>query len=130
MIKRQIPKEEDTQIMFVQYLKLQYPAVIAFHIKAGQLLAPLFYLRKLKKLGVRSSMPDFFVSESHGLYHGLYLELKREGTKLKKKNGEWATPHIEQQAIMIERLNRRGYLANFAVGFDQAKKLLDEYLAL
>lgn len=59
---------------------------------------------------------------------GLYIELKKEGTLLKKKNGEWATEHIAEQAEVLESLRQRGYCAEFAVGFEEAKKIIDEYL--
>lgn len=59
---------------------------------------------------------------------GLYIELKKDGTRLKKKNGEWATEHIAEQAKVLEKLRKCGYCAEFAVGFDEAKKIIDEYL--
>ena len=60
--------------------------------------------------------------------YGLFLELKKDGTRLKKKNGEWATKHIAEQADVLEKLRERGYCAEFAVGFDEAKEIIDEYL--
>jgi hypothetical protein len=59
---------------------------------------------------------------------GLFLELKKEGTRLKKKNGEWANDHIAEQAEILNQLKLRGYAAEFAVGFDQAKEIIDNYL--
>lgn len=61
-------------------------------------------------------------------YNGLLIELKKEGTRLKKKDGSWATDHIAEQAGMLEMLESRGYKAVFAVGFDEAKSIIDEYL--
>lgn len=61
-------------------------------------------------------------------FYGLFLELKKDGTRLKKKNGEWATEHIAEQAAVLEELSERGYCAEFAVGFEEAKKIIDEYL--
>lgn len=62
------------------------------------------------------------------ILHGLFLELKKEGTRLKKRNGDWATPHIAEQAAVLEKLRSRGYCAEFAVGFEEAKRIIDEYL--
>lgn len=59
---------------------------------------------------------------------GLFIELKREGTRLKKKNGDWASDHIAEQAETLEMLRKRGYCAEFAVGFDEAKRIIDDYL--
>lgn len=64
----------------------------------------------------------------YGIEHGLFLELKKDGTRLKKKNGDWATEHIAAQAKMLDELYERGYAAEFVVGFDEAKKIIDEYL--
>lgn len=60
--------------------------------------------------------------------HGLYIELKKDGTRLKKKDGNWATEHIAEQAETLEQLRKEGYKAEFAIGFEQAKKIIDEYL--
>lgn len=74
---------------------------------------------------------EFADHRRHGYWdvnHGLFLELKKEGTRLKKKNGDWATEHIAEQSGVLEDLSKRGYQAAFAVGFEQAKKIIDEYL--
>lgn len=71
-----------------------------------------------------------FIAEPVGYLgqSGLFLELKREKTRLKKKDGTWASPHIAEQAEMLEQLRARGYGAEFAVGFDEAKEIIDNYL--
>lgn len=69
-----------------------------------------------------------FIAMPNKEYHGLFVELKKVGTRLKKKNGQYATKHIKEQAEMIEKLNTAGYYAAFAVGFDEAKKIIDNYL--
>lgn len=61
-------------------------------------------------------------------YNGLLIELKRDGTRLKKKDGSWASEHIEEQARVLQTLREKGYAAEFAVGFDEAKKIIDWYL--
>jgi hypothetical protein len=61
-------------------------------------------------------------------YGGLFIELKKDGTRLKKMNGDWASGRIAEQAAVLEGLRKRGCKAEFAVGFDGAKKIIDEYL--
>ena len=39
-------------------------------------------------------------------YHGLYLELKREGVRLMKKDGSWANEHFAEQHAYMKRLER------------------------
>jgi hypothetical protein len=59
---------------------------------------------------------------------GLFIELKKEGTKLKKKDGTWLTSHLAEQAEMLEMLKMEGYEAYFGVGFDETKEIIDNYL--
>ena len=63
-------------------------------------------------------------------YYGLFIELKKEGTRIFKKDGTLvADEHIREQFDMLAELRNRGYAAEFACGFDEAKKIIDEYLA-
>lgn len=79
-----------------------------------------------------TSPGSYFSSNDIGgektIWAGLYIELKKDGTRLKKKNGEWATEHIAEQAKVLDDLRKRGYCAEFAVGFEEAKKIIDTYL--
>ena len=62
-------------------------------------------------------------------YAGLMIELKREGVRIYKKDGTLVSDeHIREQYDMLEQLRRRGYAANFACGFDEAKALIDRYM--
>lgn len=132
--------EAQLQEHVAQYLRLQYPEVI-FHSDTGSIarLTPRQGAMRKRQNGGRRAWPDMFIAEPRPRcvdgswdyeYHGLFIELKKEGTRLKKKNGEWASEHIDEQAEMLEMLDFRGYRAAFAVGFDEAKKLIDEYLGV
>ena len=137
-------KESDLQIAVADYLRLQYPEVI-FHsdFGSGIKLTKGQAIKQKRQNGGRRAWPDLFIAEpiitsyrdENGMikltqtknYSGIFIELKKEGTRLKKKNGEWASDHIAEQAEMLERLEFRGYRAMFAVGFDDAKKIIDLY---
>lgn len=155
-----------------RYLQLQYPDVIyRFDIAADLKLTP-GQAAKHKRLHPERGYPDLFIAEpkiaktqcrvltdeertelEKGMefirvkiqqnYHGLYLEIKKDGTKLKRdkdakkllkgeveirKKGDWWDKHIEEQAEMLEKLRARGYRAEFGVGFDGCKKIIDNYL--
>ena len=71
------------------------------------------------------------------------LKSKKDGTKLKRdkdakkpwkgeikirKKGDWFDKHIEEQAEMLEKLRARGYKAEFGIGLEECKKIIDEYL--
>lgn len=68
-------------------------------------------------------------NEMWHIYNGLYLEIKADGNSPFKKDGTLKKDeHLEEQEEMLEALRLRGYKAEFAVGFEQAKKIIDEYL--
>jgi len=61
--------------------------------------------------------------------HGLFIEIKKAGTRIFKKDGTLvADQHIREQFDVLEQLRKRGYMAEFACGFDEAKKIIDGYL--
>lgn len=131
--------ESDIQMQVADYLRLQYPDVI-FHSDFGSgIKLSMGQARKQKRLnGGRRSYPDMFIAEpklvqtKDGMpfaWHGLFIELKKDGTRILKKDGTYvADEHIREQAKMLQALQRRGYQAYFAVGFEQAKEIIDKYL--
>lgn len=60
----------------------------------------------------------------------MFIELKKAGTRIVKsrKPDEWASDHIAEQARLLSELRSKGYAAAFAVGFDEAKEIIDNYL--
>lgn len=125
--------ESDLQVMVADYLRLRYPDVL-FHsdFGSGVKLTVGQAMKQKRQNGGRRAWPDMFIAETQpdgrSWYHGLFIELKKGGTRLIKKNGEWASEHIAEQADVLERLEFRGYKALFAVGFDEAKTIIDNYL--
>ncbi|MDO4978760.1 MAG: hypothetical protein Q4E47_01220 [Candidatus Saccharibacteria bacterium] len=135
------------QIRVADYLIRNYPTVV-FHsdFGSGVKLTKFQAIMQKRVNGGRKSYPDMFIAEpviyedvAYDEYNqpheikeiikcGLYIELKREGTRLKKRNGEWASDHIAEQAKMLWWLREKGYQAEFAVGYDEAIRIIDEYL--
>jgi hypothetical protein len=122
--------EERVQYALVQWFQMQYPRKLWFTniLSGGMYLTPR-QGRKFKLLGAPRKFPDFYVDEPVGKYHGLRIEIKKDGERLKKRNGEWASEHIKEQSEMLERYRERGYYADFAIGFDQAKQIVEHYFA-
>lgn len=139
LCRNNVMTESDLQTQVADYLRLQYPDVM-FHsdFGSGIKLTPGQAVKQKRQNGGRRAWPDMFVAEPKidgddcgNIFEcrgGLFLELKKDGTRLKKKNGEWANNHIAEQAEVLEELRSRGYCAEFAIGFDEAKKIIDEYL--
>lgn len=79
------------------------------------------------------SWPDLQIVQPSRGYYGLFIELKKDNTtiylKIGPHKGELTSdPHIREQAMMLEHLNKLGYFARFGVGFDQCKRIIDWYL--
>lgn len=128
--------ELELQAQVADYIRLQYPSVI-FHSDFGSgIKLTMGQAIKQKRLnGGRRAWPDLFVAEvkavddARKVCFGLFIELKKEGTRIFKKDGTLVSDtHIREQFDMLEQLRRRGYAAEFTCGFDEAKKLIDDYM--
>lgn len=144
---RRIPKYDSEHNLYEQiarYLQLQYPSVIyRFDVGSDLKLTP-GQAAKHKRLHPERGYPDLYIAESSeninskdwngivrewGFYFGLYLEIKTESNSPYKKDGTLKKDqHLEEQARMLEKLRARGYKAEFGVGFEGCKKIIDEYL--
>lgn len=114
-----------------RYLQLQYPDVIYRFDLASDLKLTMGQASKHKRLHPRRGYPDLFIAEPVHKWHGLYIEIKRDGESPLKKDGTLkAGQHIKEQHEMLVELERKGYRAVFGVGFDQCKQIIDDYLKL
>ena len=110
-----------------QYIRIKYPTVI-FTSEPSGLRLPIGQAKKLKELRSGTKLPDLWILEPKGRYFGLFIEIKAESPF--KKNGECKTQHIADQAVMLEKLRNKGYVANFATGFESCRNLIDNYMKL
>lgn len=110
------------------YIRLAYPKTIFNSDLSGATKLTIGQAVAMKSLRSGRGFPDICIYEPRKGYGGLFIELKAEGTKLHNKQGFPATPHIGEQMSCIIELRMRSYKADFAVGFDEAKQLIDEYL--
>lgn len=122
-------KESDLQVQVADYLRLRYPDVL-FHsdFGSGIKLTQGQAMKQKRQNGGRRGWPDMFLAEPKNGLHGLFIELKKAGTRLKKKDGTWASSHLEEQNEVLNQLQKKGYAAYFAVGFEEAKDIIDDYL--
>jgi hypothetical protein len=75
--------------------------------------------RSLALMGLRAGVSDFFLPLPRGRFHGAWLELKRaKGGRLSDVQQDW-----------INKMLKLDYAAYVAYGFDDAVKMLEEYLA-
>lgn len=114
--------------LIATFLRLQYPNVIYRFDLAADLKLTAGQAAKHKRLHPRRGYPDLFIAQPMGRYHGMYLELKKDGTRLRKRNGDFASEHIKEQCEMLDALYKRGYKVNFAIGYDDAIRQIKAYL--
>src|SRR5437016_2749060 len=85
--------------------------------------------------------PDISIDFPSRGFHGLRIELKKEGTVLYNKDGTLRKQpyirrykangkvfikrgdHLAEQTSLLKKYNDQGYFARFAIGFDAAKRL-------
>ena len=76
-----------------------------------------------------SGLPDIMIFEPRKSYYGLFLEVKKEGAVVFKKDGDIRSDkHLKEQEEILFQLQQKGYFAQFVIGFDEAKSIIDYYL--
>jgi len=122
--------EKDVHLAVVNYLKLQYPGVLFRSDTGAGMKLTIGQAKAQKAIQNGMAWPDLFIAHANNKYHGLFLELKDDGVKLRGANGKYKPGHISDQRNCLRYLSDVGYCAVFAVGFDRAKEIIDWYLNL
>ena len=113
-----------------RWLQLQYPDVIfRFDVAAGARLSIGMAIRN-KKMNPFHGFPDLLILEPRGKYHGLLLEIKKDGEKLFNKKMNFRTPHLETQHTFHELIKAKNYFCTFGIGFYNCKDIIEKYLQL
>ena len=120
----QIPlcSEDQEQVALMRWAAYQeklYPALKRlYHIPNGGSRNAI-EAAKLKRMGVKPGVPDLFLPEARGGYHGLYIEMKRV------KNGVVSAA----QKGWIKALRESGYRVEVCKGWVAASEVLVDYLS-
>lgn len=110
--------EEIDHINLVNWFRYQFPELEDdFHHFANERKCTYQEGRKLKRMGVKKGVSDFFLAIPNRFFSGLWIELKVNKGKLS-----------EEQIRFIERKNQRGYFAIAVWGFEAAKEVIFDYL--
>lgn len=122
--------EYDLQVQIVEYLKIQYPEIM-FRSDLGGIRLNQGQWTKVKKIQNGRGWPDLFIAEPRGGYAGLFLELKAAFGDLYTNQGQLReTRRIKEQHQILTALTEKGYRAVFVAGFDEARRIIDDYLSL
>ena len=114
--------EDSLQIAVMDYLRYQYPQVLAIHVANERATSPR-QGALLKRKGVTAGVPDVLVFEPmfsvSGMYQygGLAIELKVGANK----------PTAKQKELMCRFIDAK-WLVEVCYTFDHAKSIIDAYL--
>lgn len=114
--------EDRLQIAVVEYIRLRYPKAIivsTYHNGARQ---KSFKVRaRAKKMGVVRAIPDLLI-----FHAGKFLALELKAKNIWKKDGNLiSNNHVVEQYEQIKSFRSNFFNAEFAVGFEEAKNIID-----
>lgn len=124
--------EAEEQILCIVWFRKRYPKV-PIHYQGSQ-VRTVGQKVKESRMGKTKSWPDIFIACCRQGWGGLFIEFKRTGTKIYKRNPDingFAIPkdeHIEKQMELLSKLSGEVYAASFAVGFAEFQRIVSEYL--
>lgn len=123
--------ESELHIQICNYIRIKNPKIrFSSNYGAGMKLS-IGQASIQRRQQSHAGYPDLFVIYNNGQYSGLFMELKKEGTKIYKKDGvTFKSDHLERQNEYIEYLKQQGFFACFCIGLDDAIKTIDEYLGV
>lgn len=123
-LKNRIPSEAEEQRTIVQWLRLQPLLRDRFFKINNEGKRSLAQGANLKALGMRSGASDIFIAFPTSLYHGLFLEVKRN---MHYHASAKQSPTWLAQIKFMEDVKSVGYDAHFCYGFDDCKKIVEHY---
>lgn len=74
---------------------------------------------RLKAQGLKAGVPDVCLPTAHGGYIGLYIEMKVEPNRPTENQKKW-----------LRALREAGHMVAVCYSWDEARKLIEEYLRL
>lgn len=136
--KHAVQTEDQVYDSLAEYMRKVHPEVpYRFDFGAG-LKMGFARAKQQKRIQHGRAWPDLFIAVPKlehdpyggGYYHGLFIEIKRPGTVVFKKDGSLRNDeHLQEQYEVIKQLRESGYAACFAVGFDECVKIIENYFA-
>ena len=116
--------ESTEQQATVQWVRRQYPKHRIISIPNGSMIGgrnKFALIKKYKAEGMTNGVSDLLLCVARKGYHGLWIEMKDKG----KTASSLSPDQIYWQSDMRDA----GYKAEWAAGFEQAKKIIEEYLS-
>lgn len=111
--------EQQTLIKWARLARGKYPELDMLYHITNEGKRSVVTCARLKSEGLKPGVPDLCLAVARGGAHGLYIEMKR--TK-----GGRVSP---QQAAWLEKLAHEGYATAICRGWEQARDVIERYLA-
>lgn len=100
-------------------IRKKYPVLALLHHIPNERQCTPRQGAKLKRMGVKSGVPDLFLPAPRGAYHGLYLEMKTENGRTSDNQNWW-----------LKNLEGVGYHCKVCHGWKEAVQEMERYLNL
>lgn len=108
-------REDQEQRQLIQWCRTDPRYQYLFHIP-NETVGGQGWLVRNRQMGVKAGVPDlFYPVPAHG-YHGLFVEMKAKGGRLRPEQKRW-----------IQTLRQLGYKCVVAYGWEEARRELEEY---
>lgn len=109
--------EQMALIEWCEHMSGKHPELSLIYHIPNEGKRSIAYAVRMKKMGLRSGVPDLCLPVARGKWHGMYIEMKADGGK----------PTIEQSAWQC-KLTTQGYLYVVAWSFEYARDAILAYL--
>ena len=121
-------REQEIQIQLCKYVAHKYPYVL-FNSDLSGLTLTYGQANVVNKMRSCNGFPDFMMYHKNSKYNGLFIEIKKEGEKiLRKDQKNFKTDHLRQQNHIHVQLRKQGFKACFGIGLDKCIEIVDEYM--
>tara|TARA_R110002012_G_scaffold167637_1_gene331104 strand:+ start:557 stop:922 length:366 start_codon:yes stop_codon:yes gene_type:complete len=116
-MKRTVNKNTEYQLQKAVCKYLDIQGILFCASMGGQYQKYHSQRNRAKASGYKRGMPDLFIYEPVGKWHGLAIELKVGYNRATKEQLYWRN-----------ELNKRGYVAEICNGLDETLEVINRYL--
>ena len=109
--------EQTALIEWCEFMSGKHPELSLIYHVPNEGKRSIAYAVRMKKMGLKSGVPDLCLPVARGKWHGMYIEMKADGGK----------PTVEQLGWQC-KLTTQGYLCIVAWSFEYARDAILAYL--
>lgn len=120
-MKQPIPTEDSEQAALFEWARMQenrYPALRLLYAIPNGGYRHMRTAVMLKRTGVKAGVPDIFLPTARGMWHGLFIEMKRTQGGVVSSHQKW----------WMKELTQAGYKCVVCKGFYEARAAVLAYI--